>query len=51
MSWELLDSAHLSPLEMVSMIELVLITNAVVNDGFDCGITDHKCLKVTLKLK
>ena len=24
MSWELLDSAHLSPLEMVSMIELVL---------------------------
>ena len=27
------------------------ITNAVVNDGFDCGITDHKCLKVTLKLK
>jgi hypothetical protein len=24
MSWELLDSAHLSPTEMVSMIELVL---------------------------
>ena len=27
------------------------ITNAVVSDGFDSGITDHKCLKVTLKLK
>jgi endonuclease/exonuclease/phosphatase (EEP) superfamily protein YafD len=29
----------------------VEITNAVVNDGFGSGITDHKCLKVTLKLK
>ena len=27
------------------------ITNALVNNGFDRGITDHKCLKVTLKLK
>ena len=27
------------------------ITNALVNDGFDSGVTDHKCLKVTLKLK
>jgi endonuclease/exonuclease/phosphatase family metal-dependent hydrolase len=24
------------------------ITNAMVNDGFDREITDHKCLKVTL---
>ena len=28
----------------------VEITNAVINDGFDHEITDHKCLKVTLKL-
>ena len=27
------------------------ITNALVNDGFDSGVTDHKCLMVTLKLK
>jgi hypothetical protein len=27
------------------------ITNALVNDGFDSGVTDLKCLKVTLKLK
>ena len=27
------------------------ITNAVVNDGFDHSITDHKCIKVTLKHK
>ncbi len=27
------------------------ITNAVMNDGFDSGVTDHKCLKVSLKLK
>jgi hypothetical protein len=27
------------------------IINALVNDGFDSGITDQKCLKVTLKLK
>ena len=27
------------------------ITNALVNDGFDSGVTDHKCLKVSLKLK
>ena len=27
------------------------ITNALVNDGFDSGVTDHKCLKVTLKIK
>jgi endonuclease/exonuclease/phosphatase family metal-dependent hydrolase len=24
------------------------ITNAMVNEGFDAEITDHKCLKVTL---
>ena len=29
----------------------VEITNALVNDGFDSGITDHKCVRVTLKLK
>jgi hypothetical protein len=29
----------------------VEITNALVNNGFDSGITDHKCLRVTLKLK
>jgi hypothetical protein len=27
------------------------ITNALVNDGFDSGVTDHKCLKISLKLK
>jgi hypothetical protein len=27
------------------------ITNAVMNVGFDIGVTDHKCLKVSLKLK
>ena len=27
------------------------ITNALVNDGFDREVTDHKCLKVTLKFK
>ena len=27
------------------------ITNALVNDGFDSGVTDHKCLKVSLQLK
>jgi endonuclease/exonuclease/phosphatase (EEP) superfamily protein YafD len=26
------------------------ITNAVVNDGFDHQITDHKCLLVSLRL-
>ena len=29
----------------------VEITNALVNDGFDSGVTEHKCLKVSLKLK
>ena len=27
------------------------ITNALVNDSFDSGVTDHKCLKVSLKFK
>ena len=29
----------------------VEITNALVNDGFDSAVTDHKCIKVSLKLK
>ena len=27
------------------------ITNALVNDGFDSGVTDHRCLRVSLKFK
>jgi hypothetical protein len=29
----------------------VNITYALVNDDFDSGLTDHKCLKSTIKLK
>jgi hypothetical protein len=48
MSWELLDSAHLSLLEMVSMIELVLSN---FNKGLGPDCFDGNILGINTMLK